>query len=323
MIYAPIIIPTLSRYEHLKKCIESLADNEYAKYTDLFISVDFPPEEKYVEGYEKIKNYLSKGIDGFKNVCIHYQNYNLGPMGNSDFLLGLISEKYDRYIYTEDDNIFAPNYLEYMDKGLELFENNKDIFAIYATGPSVEGERPKNANVYLLKFFSAYGYGTWLDRTQEISRVVNRDYIENIACDKKTLKRMYDENSVTICALASAVLRKEKVYTLPDGRVPIIDMILMIYAIVENKYIVCSKEHMVKNNGYDGSGVNCGKEDAPFKGVVLSQERHFDYVIKDEINCCRLKVNRKISHRMRVLLAYIKIVLWRFLANRKLLAKSE
>ena len=57
-ICAPIIIPTLNRHEHLKKCIESLQKNKLAKQTELFISVDFPPNEKYKVGYEKVVEYL-------------------------------------------------------------------------------------------------------------------------------------------------------------------------------------------------------------------------------------------------------------------------
>lgn len=51
-----------------KRCIESLKNNFYAKYTDLYISVDYPPSEKYVKGYEKVKEYLSIPIDGFREV---------------------------------------------------------------------------------------------------------------------------------------------------------------------------------------------------------------------------------------------------------------
>ncbi len=36
MVYAPIIIPTLNRYEHLKRCVKSLQQNGWAKYTELY-----------------------------------------------------------------------------------------------------------------------------------------------------------------------------------------------------------------------------------------------------------------------------------------------
>lgn len=51
-IYAPVIIPTLNRIEHLKRCIESLEKNTGADKTEVFVSLDFPPSDKYLQGYE-------------------------------------------------------------------------------------------------------------------------------------------------------------------------------------------------------------------------------------------------------------------------------
>ena len=54
MKYAPIYIPTLNRFGHLKKCLESLMANSWASKTDVFIALDFPPSEKYKEGWLKV-----------------------------------------------------------------------------------------------------------------------------------------------------------------------------------------------------------------------------------------------------------------------------
>lgn len=319
MNYAPVIIPTLNRFEHLVNCIESLKGNTYAKYTDLYVSLDCPPSEKYRDGYEKIKGYLENGIDGFANVYIYYQETNLGAMGNSAFLRSKVIDKYESYIFTEDDNIFAPAFLEYMDKGLELFKDDDEIMAVYATGPSVEGEKPKEDNVYLIKYFSAYGVGTWTKKRRELERVVNRDYIEDICCSKSKLKKLKYENAVTICALASTLLRKERVYRNADGTVPLIDMVQMIYAVCEDKYMVCSKEHMIKNMGYDGSGVNCDNvKEYAFSKLKLRTETEFDYKYETYPQYRRLRVDRRFSARLHVVLSLIKIAIWRFLANRKL-----
>lgn len=48
----PICIPTCNRYEHLKRCVESLSKCTLASETDLIISVDYPPSDKYVDGNE-------------------------------------------------------------------------------------------------------------------------------------------------------------------------------------------------------------------------------------------------------------------------------
>lgn len=319
MNYAPIVIPTLNRYEHLKNCIESLQANSYAKYTDLYISLDYPPNEKYVEGYNKIKEYLSKGIEGFADVIIFYQEKNLGARGNCAFLKDLVMDKYDTFIITEDDNVFAPCYLEYINKALDLYSEDENIISVYASGPKVEGSKPEEDNVYLLKYFSAYGSGRWTKKTREMEKTVNREYIENIACSKEKLKKLKYENAVTICALASAVLRKEKVYCFADGTVPLIDMVQMIYYAAEDKYMLCSKDHMVKNMGYDGTGENCGEiKNYRFSQLQLLLDESFDILCQTRPQYKRLKVDRSIKGYFHVQGALIKLMIWRFLANRKL-----
>ena len=50
MIYAPIYIPTLCRYEHFKQCIESLAQCEGASETEVYVALDYPAKESHLEG---------------------------------------------------------------------------------------------------------------------------------------------------------------------------------------------------------------------------------------------------------------------------------
>lgn len=318
MNYAPIVIPTLNRYEHLKNCIDSLKANSWAIYTDLYISLDYPPEEKYYDGYSKVKEYLMNGIEGFANVYIIYQEKNLGARGNCIFLRNLVMEKYDTYILTEDDNVFAPCYLEYINKALDMYADDESIISVYASGPSVEGEKPQDDNVYLLKYFSAYGSGRWTKKTLEMEAMLNREYLENVACSKSKLKKLKYENAVTVCALASAILRKEKVYCYPDGTVPLIDMVQMIYYVAEDKYMLCSKDHMVKNMGYDGSGENCANvSNYAFSKLKLLTENTFDIKCSKKPQYRRLKVDRSFLGRIHVQGALIKLFIWRKLANRK------
>ena len=103
MKYAPIIIPTLNRKQHLMRCLNSLAANTGAEHTEVFISVDFPPAERYRQGYQEVKEYLDKGdFSAFKAVHVIYQQENLGAKDNCTYLIQMIGKTFDRYIFTED-----------------------------------------------------------------------------------------------------------------------------------------------------------------------------------------------------------------------------
>ena len=67
--YAPVLITTLNRYEHFKRCVESLSRCTHAEKTELVIGLDYPPNEKYVAGWEKISEYV-KSISGFGKITI-------------------------------------------------------------------------------------------------------------------------------------------------------------------------------------------------------------------------------------------------------------
>jgi len=139
MIYAPVCIPTLNRYEHLRKCLESLSKCTWAEKTEVYVALDYPPLDqwdKYASGWEKNREFLhSCGDMGFKKLHVieREENYGIwlpGHRGNAKCLIQTIQTQYDRYIFSEDDNIFAPAFLEYMDKGLELFKDDKMVYSI-------------------------------------------------------------------------------------------------------------------------------------------------------------------------------------------------
>ena len=49
--YAPVRISTLCRSAHFIRLIESLKRNMWAKYTEVYVGLDYPPNEKYLKGW--------------------------------------------------------------------------------------------------------------------------------------------------------------------------------------------------------------------------------------------------------------------------------
>ena len=122
---APIMIPTLCRFEHFKSCVESLAKCNLSKETDLYVSLDYPTKESHWDGYRRIKEYLEDGVSGFRKVYVYIQDKNLGAVGNWKFLYNILKNKYLYYIATEDDNVFSEHFLQYINEGLKMFINDE------------------------------------------------------------------------------------------------------------------------------------------------------------------------------------------------------
>lgn len=277
---APIIIPTLCRYEHLKKCVESLKQSSLAKYTKLYISIDFPTKKEHEEGYKKVKQYVMHEINGFEEVIYYLQQSNLGPLENIRFLVQEVYKSYDRYIFTEDDNLFAPAAIDYWNKGLTIFEKNKNIIGICAKAWS-EYNNDDKENVFLSKSFSAYGYATWKDREQEWRSKITKELPVNIIKNKKVFREICHSNIIYMQALLNIALEKEAIHYNADGKLSCTDFEITLYMMYYNKYAVYPRRFLTKNMGFDGSGVNC--KEMALEDKNLDERESFDIYFSGDL----------------------------------------
>ena len=81
---------------------------------------------------------------------------------------------------SEDDNVFSPNFLEYVNKGLELFKNDKSVFAIVGYNNSFECKHDENNHFAQYSMFQAWGYGIWENRFVEAREKMTPSYFKNI-----------------------------------------------------------------------------------------------------------------------------------------------
>lgn len=309
MIYAPVLIPTLNRAEHLKRCITSLQNNSWAKFTPLIISVDYPPAPKYVEGYNEVCEYLRGGLNGFASVEIIYQKKNLGVFDNSKFLQDYAKKRFDRYIWTEDDIEMSPNFLEYIDKGLEIFQHDKRIIAI-CSGGAIECHEDENSNVILSHNYSAHGCGRWYAKERYEEKITRKNFLA-IAGKSKNIFKLYQYDYALVFALQHAIYRDMGLYCLPDGEVPVIDMTMKIYAVLNNKYIVCPKLQKSRNWGYDGTGVNCLIDaGGDPNDIVIDQRDEFSYCYTEPMEINKIAKKWSLEMELRALAAFVKLKIW-------------
>lgn len=284
MEYAPVIIPTLNRDRHLKRCLDSLAANTVAKYTDIFISVDYPPADKYVAGYERVKKLLNEyDFSGFKSHTILYQKSNLGAAANSALLEDTVRGFSDTVIYTEDDNEFSPNFLEYIDKGFEKFKDDDTV--LYLCGSSDNRWLfADDSNVIKCKVLAAYGVGYWLSRKQKC-RTDGNDWL---LCRKnwtfRNFRDLYRKNRVLFWIYVSGILSSDNgLYWEKDGKhIHFCDTSISIFMHYSDRVCVCPKIAKSHTFGNDGSGVNMPAMDNNAK-TDLDTAQTFDYVYNGDL----------------------------------------
>lgn len=295
MKFAPVIIPTLNRADHLQELVDSLKKNAYAKYTDLYISVDYPPNANYEAGYHAVKKYLQCKIEGFKNVFIYFQTANLGAFQNALFLVSEVGKRYDRYIITEDDNIFSPNFLEYMDKCLDKYEDNAEVIAV--SGHIHDGIKNDSSNLLIMNsvLYDAWGVGHWVNKDKKVYEELTFSYLENILNDYHRAYRLYNSNKFFFRLCVDCVIKHKGDMFSEKGEFYLIDQILTIYLNDANKRVINPSVSKVKNCGDDGSGLHGGIEDI---GRCQCIDDNVSYNIETAIELDNRKNLLDIYHKM-------------------------
>lgn len=281
MIYAPVLIYTLNRVSHLKRCIDSLKKNIHAEKTEIYISVDYPPSEKYLKGYEEVKKYLNAGINGFREVYVYFHKSNLGPHYNRLFLINKVMEEHDRYIETEDDSEFSGNFLDYMNKGLEMFEDDLEIYAITAMGEPFRLEY-KDVNVVKSVILPIHGMGTWSKKVNELNKIDGRVYFKESAHDLSAMWNMfYKFPYVFILFVDDILFSRNDLYEDSDGKIKWCDVPISIFLALSSHYCIKPVISKCKDWGYDGSGVNTKKNISVNMDIAIDSRNDFQYKYKE------------------------------------------
>ena len=254
--YAAILIPTMCRYEHLKRCVDSLSKNELAEKTELYIGIDYPPEKKYLEGWKKVTEYVKNEVLGFKRVNLFAHESNLGAVGNAFFLLNKAKETHSRFIFTEDDNEFSLNYLEYMNYMLEIYKNDEDVIAVSGYNYPMEVDNNNDAAYYNNVYFAALGFGSWFEKYDRMVSNMTSKWLYDRYSNSAVMAKLRSCAPNQFCNFVKGFLGYTQLIE-KDNIVWKMDLTYGLYMFFENKKMVYPIVSKVKNWGYDGSGINC------------------------------------------------------------------
>lgn len=186
---APVIVFAYNRADHLEKTLDALSKNRLANETELFIFVDGPKKEAEHEKNEAVYQVAKKFLDSerFYKVTIERSPKNKG-LANS-IISGVTKtiQQYGKVIVVEDDLISAVDFLEFMNQGLENYQNDSRVGAISGFAPAVR-KQPNCCNgIYKSRTGNSYGWGTWKEIWECVDWDVSDydDFVKNKALQKK------------------------------------------------------------------------------------------------------------------------------------------
>lgn len=247
--YAPVVIPTLNRYEHFKRCLESLERCSGADYTEVYVALDYPPSDKYRKGWELIDAYLheKEKKNGFKVLHVVRRDHNYGTCSdnsNDAVLIRDIKPLYDSYIFTEDDNEFSPCYLEFMNKCLERFYDDDRIFLVCGYNYNVKFPDTYKNNFYITKWGCPWGIAKWFHKNKDLDPYYNENKLRSLIKNDITFNILMKRNPASIQNIIS-MLKRGAIYG---------DAVMGSYSVLFDKYCIMPRLSMVRNWGNDGTG---------------------------------------------------------------------
>lgn len=303
--WAPVAIPTLNRFEHFKRCLESLEKCTGANETDVYVGLDYPPSDNYIEGWKKIDEYLTKKekLNGFKNLYVRRRDHNCGvmnPHDNGTLLIEEIQKVSDRCIFSEDDNEFSPIFLEYINQGLELFEDDDNCISVCGFTHYALNFSNYSKNVYTCREFSAWGVGMWYKKNNNFVNIFDVDYAITIMSSWSKIWKIFKHEP----RLLNTIL-----LNIATNRV-FGDTMRVAYQYLENKYSLFPVKSKVRNWGHDGSGITNFKvnNDYVTKQSIDDSETFIMDNISREVDC---RIQKKIEKRLEKSFAMNLIILIR------------
>ena len=243
MSYAPILLFVYNRPEHTRRCIESLLRNPLVSESNLFIYADGAKDCMQQEAVNEVRNYI-RTLQGFKQITLIERSENWGLARN--IIDGVTSQvnRYGKVIVLEDDLVVAPYFLTFMNEALEIYKDEPKVGHIQACDFTHDPSLP---DTFLIKWTGSWGWATW-DRAWKHFNPNGQELLHELESRKLThtfdfngkygftrmLRRQIEGKNNSWAIRWNASLFLKDILSLNVGR------------------------SLVQNEGFDGSGTNCG-----------------------------------------------------------------
>lgn len=154
---APIALFAYNRPWHTEQTISALKRNLLAEVSDLYVFSDGPKDKFDEEQVRQVRAYL-KTIDGFRNVRVIERPANSGLARSIIDGVTEICDAHGRIIVLEDDMVTSEYFLQFMNDGLDKYENVEDVISIHGYMYPVRKELPET---FFLRGADCWGWATW------------------------------------------------------------------------------------------------------------------------------------------------------------------
>ncbi len=250
---APVIIFVYNRLSHTQQTIGELLKNELAQESVVYIFCDGPKPDATSEQKAKVQavQEFADTVTGFKEVVVEKAPKNRGLANNVIYGVTKVMKKYGKAIVVEDDILTHPYFLRFMNEALSFYADDKKIFSIGAFTESLEFPKDYKDDVFVVPRVESWGWATWADRWLSAEWDIST-YPALVNNDQEDIARLCKGGDDFWPMLQDQACGKVDSWA-----------VRWQYNMTKaGKLCLRPKYTLVKNIGFDGTGVNCSVEES-------------------------------------------------------------
>jgi hypothetical protein len=251
MILAPIALFVYNRPWHTEQTLHALMQNELADKSILYIYADGPKEnasEEQLKQIQKVRQ-LIRTQQWCSDVFIVEKENNLGLANSIINGVTEILNKHDKVIVLEDDIVPSKGFLKYMNESLRLYEKEDRVGCIHAWNYNLDTSANPEST-FFLKGADCWGWATW-KRSWSLFNPDGIFLLESIL--SKNMQYEFDRRGTHNYEI---MLRDQT-----EGKNDSWAIRWHASLFLQNKYCLQPARAIVKNIGFDNSGVHSGIAD--------------------------------------------------------------
>ena len=247
---APLVIFTYNRLSHTRQTLDALLKNNLAEETEAYIFSDGPKNDEDKNKVDAVRKYL-RSISGFLNTNIIERKKNLGLSRNIIDGVDQIINTHGDIIVVEDDLISSPYLLSFLNKALNEYKREKNVFSISGYNyPNHMFNLPDgyDGDVYFVHRNCSWGWATWADRWNRVDwEIKDYDQFDSNIIEKKKFMRGGED----LPWMLGMQMR---------GEIDSWSIRFMYTQFKQNGITVYPRNSYINNIGFDNSGVHSRRQ---------------------------------------------------------------
>ncbi|MCK6425907.1 MAG: glycosyltransferase family 2 protein [Burkholderiaceae bacterium] len=249
---APIALFVFDRPEHTRRCLDALARNPEFSDSPLFVFSDGSRQRSDLDRVEAVRRLVHQWPHPAKTI--HEAPANRGLAASVIAGVTQLCHRMGRAIVVEDDLVTAPTFLAYMNHALDHYRDDAQVMQI--SGHMYPVEPAGTHDAVFLPLATSWGWATW----ERAWRHFDPDMTQYEALRRDPqLRRRFDADGAM--PYFTYLERQRK------GQADSWFIRWYLSLFHRRGLVLYPRRSLVRNLGFDGSGVHCGHGGSPYDPV--------------------------------------------------------